>query len=76
MQFTDLGIEGVVPPELLTPEVRSKLHGKPSERSKRSKREDESKGANIQPDSQVIRKSSVKYVIIYLFYNNYTIRMG
>lgn len=44
-KFTDFGIEGVVPPELLPPEVRGKFHAKPNQVSKRAKREDEAKFA-------------------------------
>ncbi|XP_077220364.1 nuclear matrix protein-like protein isoform X2 [Tasmannia lanceolata] len=44
-RFTDHGIEGVVPPELLPPEVRSKIHAKPSERSKRARKGEEAKVA-------------------------------
>ncbi|KAI5668719.1 hypothetical protein M9H77_18572 [Catharanthus roseus] len=39
-RFTEHGIEGVVPFELLPPDVRSKYQAKPSERSKRAKKED------------------------------------
>ncbi|KAF9624058.1 hypothetical protein IFM89_007756 [Coptis chinensis] len=42
-RFADHGIEGVVPPELLPPEVRSKYHNKPSDKSKRAKKEEETK---------------------------------
>ncbi|KAK9117914.1 hypothetical protein Scep_016007 [Stephania cephalantha] len=42
-RFSEYGIEGVVPSELLPPEVRSKYQSKPSEKSKRAKKEDESK---------------------------------
>lgn len=52
-RFTDHGIEGVVPQELLPPDVRSKLYAKPSERTKRAKKE-EVKGTAVQPeDNQV-----------------------
>ncbi|CAL9065457.1 unnamed protein product [Musa banksii] len=37
-RFTDHGIEGVVPPELLPPEVRSKFHTKPGDKTKRAKK--------------------------------------
>lgn len=42
-RFTEFGIEGVVPLELLPPEVRSKYQAKPNEKSKRAKK-DETKG--------------------------------
>uniref|UniRef100_A0A6N2M8V8 Uncharacterized protein n=1 Tax=Salix viminalis TaxID=40686 RepID=A0A6N2M8V8_SALVM len=51
-RFTDHGIEGVVPLDLLPPDVRSKYQAKPSDRSKRAKK-DEPKGASHQvEDSQ------------------------
>ncbi|KAI4332946.1 hypothetical protein L6164_017812 [Bauhinia variegata] len=43
-KFTDHSIEGVVPLELLPPDVRSKYQAKPNDRSKRAKKE-ETKGA-------------------------------
>lgn len=43
-RFTDHGIEGVVPLELLPPDVRAKYQAKPNERSKRARKE-EAKGA-------------------------------
>lgn len=56
MQFTDHGIEGVVPPELLPPEIRSKFHAKPTDKNKRAKKEDDAKGASVQPeDNQVVQ---------------------
>ncbi|KAF7836194.1 THO complex subunit 1 [Senna tora] len=42
-RFTDHGIEGVVPLEMLPPEVRSKYQAKPNDRAKRAKKE-ETKG--------------------------------
>ncbi|XP_010557907.1 PREDICTED: THO complex subunit 1 isoform X2 [Tarenaya hassleriana] len=48
-RFTDHGIEGVVPVELLPPEVRSKYQTKPSEKSKRAKK-DETKGTSQPPE--------------------------
>ncbi|KAI8546010.1 hypothetical protein RHMOL_Rhmol07G0082300 [Rhododendron molle] len=48
-RFTEHGIEGVVPLELLAPGVRSKYQPKPSDRSKRAKKE-ESKGAAHQAE--------------------------
>ncbi|CAN1121209.1 THO complex subunit 1 [Linum perenne] len=48
-KFTELGVEGVVPVELLPPDVRSKYQAKPSERSKRVKKE-EAKGASQPPE--------------------------
>ncbi|KAL1371231.1 hypothetical protein HN51_001455 [Arachis hypogaea] len=48
-KFTDHGVEGVVPLELLPPDVRSKYQAKPNERGKRSKKE-EAKGTAHQVD--------------------------
>ncbi|XP_022746368.1 THO complex subunit 1 isoform X1 [Durio zibethinus] len=57
-RFTEHGIEGVVPLELLPPEVRSKFQGKPSDRSKRAKKE-ETKGALHQvEESQIATPAS------------------
>ncbi|CAM8880231.1 unnamed protein product [Rhodiola kirilowii] len=39
-RFTDFGIEGVVPVDLLPPDMRSKYQAKPSDKSKRPKKED------------------------------------
>ncbi|KAK9266296.1 hypothetical protein L1049_001818 [Liquidambar formosana] len=52
-RFTDHGIEGVVPLELLPPDVRSKYQTKPSDRSKRAKKE-EIKGASHQVEENQI----------------------
>ncbi|KAL0007256.1 hypothetical protein SO802_008758 [Lithocarpus litseifolius] len=46
-RFTDHGIDGAVPLELLPPDVRSKYQAKPNDKSKRAKK-DESKGAAAQ----------------------------
>lgn len=48
-RFTEYGIEGVVPLELLPLDVRSKYQAKPNERSKRTKKE-ETKGAVRQTE--------------------------
>lgn len=53
MQFTDHGIEGVVPLELLPPEVRSKYQAKTSDRSKRAKKEEAKGPANQAEENQV-----------------------
>ncbi|KAG1362814.1 putative THO complex subunit 1 [Cocos nucifera] len=58
-RFTDHGIEGVVPPELLPPDVRSKFHAKPSEKTKRAKKE-EVKGAAAQPDDNQVSTPAVE----------------
>ncbi|XP_048325641.1 THO complex subunit 1 isoform X2 [Ziziphus jujuba] len=52
-RFTDHGIEGVVPLELLPPDVRSKYQAKPNDRSKRAKKE-EAKGASHQSEENQI----------------------
>ncbi|KAF3434264.1 hypothetical protein FNV43_RR25367 [Rhamnella rubrinervis] len=52
-RFTDHGIEGVVPLELLPPDVRSKYQAKPNERSKRAKKEG-AKGASHQSEENQI----------------------
>lgn len=53
-RFIDHGIEGVVPPELLPPDIRLKFHARPSDRSKRVKKEDEAKGATLNTDDNQI----------------------
>ncbi|KAK9115624.1 hypothetical protein Sjap_014571 [Stephania japonica] len=54
-RFSEYGIEGVVPLELLPPEVRSKYQSKPSEKSKRARKEDESKEPAQQlEDNQIV----------------------
>uniref|UniRef100_A0A0E0NNM3 THO complex subunit 1 n=1 Tax=Oryza rufipogon TaxID=4529 RepID=A0A0E0NNM3_ORYRU len=52
-RFCDYGIEGVVPQELLPPEVRSKFYSKPGDKAKRPKREDP-KGTSAQPKEQQV----------------------
>ncbi|XP_031399822.1 THO complex subunit 1 isoform X1 [Punica granatum] len=52
-RFTDHGIEGVVPLDLLPHEVRSKYQAKPNERSKRAKKE-ESRNATLQAEENQI----------------------
>ncbi|WOL10731.1 THO complex subunit 1 isoform X1 [Canna indica] len=58
-RFTDHGIEGVVPPELLPPEVRSKFHTKLGDRAKRAKKE-EAKGATTQPEDNQVASAAVE----------------
>jgi THO complex subunit 1 len=53
LQFTEYGIEGVVPPELLPPDVRSKYQAKPNDRSKRGKKEEAKNTANQVVENQV-----------------------
>lgn len=66
MQFTEYGIEGVVPTELLPPDVRSKYQAKPSGSSKRAKKE-ETKTAENQPDeNQVLREKTSLLFSAYL----------
>ncbi|CAI0421550.1 unnamed protein product [Linum tenue] len=52
-KFTDLGVEGVVPLEILAPEVRSKYQAKPSDRSKRAKKEEVKGGSQPSEEAQV-----------------------
>ncbi|RVW92952.1 THO complex subunit 1 [Vitis vinifera] len=52
-RFTEYGIEGVVPMELLPSDVRSKYQAKPSDRSKRAKKE-ETKGAAQQAEENQV----------------------
>ncbi|KAL2636416.1 hypothetical protein R1flu_007895 [Riccia fluitans] len=51
-RVTELGIEGVVPLELLPPDVRTKLHGKSLERAKQkgTKKEDEGVASVVHAD--------------------------
>ncbi|KAK6934012.1 THO complex, subunit THOC1 [Dillenia turbinata] len=58
-RFADYGIEGVVPLELLSPDVRSKFQSKPNDRSKRAKKED-TKGIAHQADENQQQKISRK----------------
>lgn len=53
LQFTDHGIEGVVPLELLPPDVRSKYQAKPNDKSKRAKKEETKGTAPHVEDNQV-----------------------
>ncbi|XP_052176612.1 THO complex subunit 1 isoform X7 [Diospyros lotus] len=57
-RFTEYGIEGVVPLELLPPDARSKYQTKPSERSKRAKREETKGAANQAEESQIATPAS------------------
>ncbi|KAI5410919.1 THO complex subunit 1 [Lathyrus oleraceus] len=51
-KFTEYGIEGVVPLELLPPDVRSKYQAKPNDRSKRNKKEDAKNNAHQVEENQ------------------------
>ncbi|CAM6097860.1 unnamed protein product [Calypogeia fissa] len=55
-RVTDLGVEGAVPPEMLPPEVRAKLHGKNLERSKQkgAKKDQEGVASVVQADDTQI----------------------
>ncbi|KAK4748920.1 hypothetical protein SAY87_015506 [Trapa incisa] len=57
-RFTDHGIEGVVPLELLPPEVRSKYQAKPNERSKRAKKEESKNIAAQAEENQIATPAS------------------
>ncbi|XP_024521962.1 THO complex subunit 1 [Selaginella moellendorffii] len=50
-RFTELGIEGVVPPELLTQEVRLKVHGK-SDKSKQKAAKKGDDAATVPPSEE------------------------
>ncbi|OIV92408.1 hypothetical protein TanjilG_23008 [Lupinus angustifolius] len=52
-KFTDLGIEGVVPLELLAPDVRSKYQAKPNDRGKRSKKEETKANVHQVEENQI-----------------------
>ncbi|KAF0932849.1 hypothetical protein E2562_012173 [Oryza meyeriana var. granulata] len=56
-RFCDYGIEGVIPQELLPPEVRSKFYSKPGDKAKRPKRED-TKGTSAQPKEQQVASAT------------------
>ncbi|XP_075520316.1 THO complex subunit 1 isoform X2 [Primulina tabacum] len=58
-KFTEHGVEGVVPLELLTPEVRSKYQAKSGDRSKRAKKE-EAKNSLQQTESTQVRENILK----------------
>ncbi|XP_072987454.1 THO complex subunit 1 isoform X3 [Typha latifolia] len=58
-RFTDHGIEGVVPPELLPADVRSKFHVKPNEKTKRAKKE-ETKVANKLHEGNQVAAAAVE----------------
>lgn len=53
LQFTDHGIEGVVPLELLPSDARSKYQAKPNDRSKRAKKEETKGGSHLAEENQV-----------------------
>ncbi|KAG5539249.1 hypothetical protein RHGRI_019716 [Rhododendron griersonianum] len=57
-RFTEHGIEGVVPLELLAPGVRSKYQPKPSDRSKRAKKEETKGAAHQAEESQFVTPTS------------------
>ncbi|GMH30510.1 hypothetical protein Nepgr_032353 [Nepenthes gracilis] len=57
-RFTEYGIEGVVPLELLPPEVRSKYQGKPSDRSKRAKKDEMKVAVHPAEDNQTATPAS------------------
>jgi THO complex subunit 1 len=52
-RFTEMGIEGVVPVELLPPEVRSKYQAKPNEKAKRAKKEETKGGSHETEGNQI-----------------------
>lgn len=71
-QFTEHGIEGVVPLELLPNEVRAKYQAKPSERTKRTKKEDTKNSAQQAEENQVPereRNLTFAYVLSFRFFS-------
>lgn len=63
LQFTEYGIEGVVPTELLPPDVRSKYQAKPIGSSKRAKKEE-----TKTTENQVLREKTNLLFSPYLAY--------
>ncbi|KAI3792498.1 hypothetical protein L2E82_06380 [Cichorium intybus] len=57
-RFTEFGVEGVVPMELMPADVRSKYQAKPSDRSKRAKKEETKTPANQSEDNQIATPAS------------------
>ncbi|GAB4832144.1 suppressor of the transcriptional defect of hpr1 by overexpression [Ancistrocladus abbreviatus] len=57
-RFTEYGIEGVVPLDLLPPEVKSKYQAKPSERAKRAKKDETRGAAHPTEDNQIATPAS------------------
>ncbi|KAL7596187.1 hypothetical protein Lser_V15G27694 [Lactuca serriola] len=53
-RFTEFGVEGVVPMELMPADIRSKYQAKPSDRSKRAKKEENKTPANQSEDNNKI----------------------
>lgn len=72
MQFTDHGIEGVVPLELLPPDVRSKYQAKPNDRSKRAKKEDAKGTSNLAEENQVL----AYHLVLGLFLSRHEMDFG
>lgn len=71
LQFTDHGIEGVVPLELLPPHVRSRYEGKANDRSKRAKKED-SKVAPSQAEENQVSKPTLAFkssILLFKYFN-------
>lgn len=65
LQFTDHGIEGVVPLELLPPDVRSKYQAKPNDKSKRAKKE-ETKGAPPQVEENQVFLATSCFAVFFI----------
>uniref|UniRef100_A0A2P2M6F4 THO complex subunit 1 n=1 Tax=Rhizophora mucronata TaxID=61149 RepID=A0A2P2M6F4_RHIMU len=57
-RFMDHGIEGVVPLELLPPDVRSKYQANPNDKSKRAKKEEAKGGLHQVEENQVFAMST------------------
>nr|XP_043635689.1 THO complex subunit 1 [Erigeron canadensis] len=57
-RFTDHGVEGVVPLELMPPDFRSKVLAKPSDKSKRAKKEETKTAANQSEENLIATPAS------------------
>nr|GEU91038.1 THO complex subunit 1 isoform X1 [Tanacetum cinerariifolium] len=57
-RFTEFGVEGVVPVEIMPPDVRSKYQGKTSDKSKRAKKEETKTPTNQAEENQIATPAS------------------
>ncbi|KAJ0940460.1 putative THO complex, subunit THOC1 protein [Helianthus annuus] len=57
-RFTDHGVEGVVPLELLPPDVRAKYQSKPNDKSKRAKKEETKTVSNQAEENQIATREA------------------
>ena len=69
LQFTEYGIEGVVPLELLPPDARLKYQSKPNDRSKRAKKEEAKSYVQQGEENQVLLMPSrcLVCVCVYIY---------